>query len=145
MLFILGLPVGQIVLFCWAIGHDPVGLKVAVANYEQTQANFSLLECPSFPGCNYSMLSCRYLENLKNKSINLQFYQTEDEAREEVSHGRAWASLVFAHNYSEAVVERSENLRNIKDWTLEAATVGVSMDMSSELLAQSTDYDLKLT
>ncbi|KAL1396672.1 hypothetical protein pipiens_010361 [Culex pipiens pipiens] len=143
MLFILGLPVGQIVLFCWAIGHDPVGLKVAVANYEQTQANFSLMECPSFPGCNYTMLSCRYLENLKNKSIDVQFYQTEDEAREEVSHGRAWASLVFAHNYSEAVVERSENLRNIKDWTLEAATVGVSMDMSNQQIGTLLFRDIQ--
>ena len=34
MLFIIGLPVMQIILFCYAIGHDPKGLKIAVANYE---------------------------------------------------------------------------------------------------------------
>lgn len=69
MAFIIGLPVAQIILFCWAVGHDPVGLRVAVTNYELQQANLSINECPSYPGCNYSLLSCRYLENLKNRSV----------------------------------------------------------------------------
>lgn len=34
MLFIFALPVMQVILFCLAIGRDPTGLKVAVANME---------------------------------------------------------------------------------------------------------------
>lgn len=34
MLFIFALPVMQVILFCLAIGRDPTGLKLAVANME---------------------------------------------------------------------------------------------------------------
>lgn len=71
MAFIIGLPVAQIILFCWAIGHDPVGLKLAVANYELEEAGYSFQDCPVYPGCNYSLLSCRYMEFLKNRSVVL--------------------------------------------------------------------------
>lgn len=69
MMFILGLPVIQIVLFCYAIGHDPVGLKLAVANHELSEQMISQQFCPVGIGCNQTMLSCRYLDMLvKNKS-----------------------------------------------------------------------------
>lgn len=71
MAFIIGLPVGQIILFCWAIGHDPVGLRVAVTNHELEMANLSYAECPTYTGCNYTLLSCRYLENLKNRNVDV--------------------------------------------------------------------------
>ena len=70
MAFIIGLPCLQIILFCWAIGHDPTGLKLAVANYELNNGSFSAEQnCPVFSGCNHTMLSCRYLEKLKLKNI----------------------------------------------------------------------------
>lgn len=34
MLFIFALPVMQVILFCLAIGREPTGLKLAVANME---------------------------------------------------------------------------------------------------------------
>lgn len=34
MLFIFALPVMQVILFCLAIGRDPTGLKLAIANME---------------------------------------------------------------------------------------------------------------
>lgn len=34
MLFIFALPVMQVILFCLAIGRDPNGLKLAIANME---------------------------------------------------------------------------------------------------------------
>lgn len=70
MLFIVGLPVVQILLFCYAIGHDPTGLKVAVANHEMTEEMIMQQFCPVHTGCNRTMLSCRYLDMLvKNKSM----------------------------------------------------------------------------
>lgn len=67
MLFIIGLPCLQIILFCWAIGHDPTGLKLAIANYEQNTTDPT--SCPISTGCNYTMLSCRYLDILQKKNI----------------------------------------------------------------------------
>lgn len=72
MCFIIGLPVIQIILFSWAIGHDPTGLRVAVANYELDSQDTIQQLCPVTKGCNYTNLSCRYLEFLKNnKSMQL--------------------------------------------------------------------------
>lgn len=34
MLFIFALPVMQVILFCLAIGREPTGLKIAIANME---------------------------------------------------------------------------------------------------------------
>lgn len=44
MAFIIGLPCLQIILFCWAIGHDPKGLKLAVSDHELRRNN--LTDCP---------------------------------------------------------------------------------------------------
>lgn len=70
MLFIVGLPVVQIILFCFAIGHDPKGLQIAVSNHELTADMAENQYCPIEFGCNQTYLSCRYLNMLKNnKSV----------------------------------------------------------------------------
>jgi hypothetical protein len=80
MAFIIGLPVAQIILFCLAIGHDPTGLSIAVANHELSENQLAQQDCPIYNGCNYTMLSCRYLEFLKNRSVTVvsfNFYDNE--------------------------------------------------------------------
>ncbi|XP_058824504.1 ABC transporter G family member 20 [Topomyia yanbarensis] len=144
MAFIIGLPVGQIVLFCWAIGHDPVGLKVAVANYELEQANLSATAgCPVTLGCNHTLLSCRYLASLRNRSVDIEMYESEAEAIEQVNRGKAWASMVFAHNYSEALYQRSENIRKVHEWTLDMSSIMVSMDMSNQQIGTLLYRDIQ--
>jgi len=69
MAFIIGLPVAQIILFCMAIGHDPTGLPIAVTNHELSGNLLAQQSCPTYAGCNYTLLSCRYLEVLKNRSV----------------------------------------------------------------------------
>lgn len=71
MAFIIGLPCLQIILFCWAIGHDPTGLKIAVANLELNGTATGDDACPLYEGCNYTLLSCRYLNVLKRKNVIL--------------------------------------------------------------------------
>lgn len=71
MAFIIGLPVAQIILFCLAIGHDPTGLSIAVANHELSDKHLAQQDCPIYAGCNFTMLSCRYLDYLKNRSVTI--------------------------------------------------------------------------
>lgn len=66
MLFIVGLPVSQIVLFALSIGHDPKGLPIAVKNYELDTINDG---CHYIPGCNNTRLSCRYIKQLEDRSM----------------------------------------------------------------------------
>lgn len=78
MAFMLGLPVGQIILFCTAIGRDPVGLTLAVTNHELSNDQFSHNECPVVDECYASydasedrytpLMSCWYLDFLKKRN-----------------------------------------------------------------------------
>lgn len=60
MMFIVGLPVAQIVLFCLSVGKDPYGLHLAVVNHETTNRS-----CPPTGGCDLTHLSCQYLHQIE--------------------------------------------------------------------------------
>lgn len=67
MLFITGLPVVQIILFCLTIGHDPKGLHLAYVNDE---LNFTT-DCVPVEGCSYDLLSCQFLDSVRLREIIL--------------------------------------------------------------------------
>lgn len=68
MLFVAGLPVVECVLFCLVIGHDPVGLKLAVVNEELMGSPM----CPTESRSGSSeMLGCRFLKQLENRQLQL--------------------------------------------------------------------------
>ena len=143
MAFIIGLPVMQIILFCLAVGHDPVGLKLVVSNHELDESFVGMQECPVYNGCNYTYLSCRYLEFLKNRSVVIQHVNTDSEALDQVQRGKAWGALVFASNYSDALVERTEAGRDIEEWNLEASDMAVTMDMSDQQIGTLLFRDIQ--
>lgn len=68
LLFLIGLPMVQVILFCVAIGKDPVNLNIAVTNHELNTTNES---CEFIKGCNASKLSCNYISYLKKKQLNM--------------------------------------------------------------------------
>lgn len=49
-----------------------------------------------------------------------------------VRRGKAWGSLVFQSNYSDSLVERTENARFTDDATVESSDLDVRLDMSSK-------------
>lgn len=123
MLFIFALPVMQVILFCLAIGRDPTGLKVAVANMEMngtvSKTNTSILiivikllsiqqtECHYEKGCHLDKqsLSCRYLDHL-NDSIEKEYYSSPELAIQAVKDGNAWGAIYFTENFTDALVAR---------------------------------------
>uniref|UniRef100_A0A6M2DJ84 Putative lipid exporter abca1 n=1 Tax=Xenopsylla cheopis TaxID=163159 RepID=A0A6M2DJ84_XENCH len=149
MAFIIGLPVAQIVLFCLSIGHDPVGLHMAVFNGELNttlwgdEARTDPSSCPVTRGCNQTLLSCRYLSHLRDRKAELEFYADEDLALEAVRRGKVWGSIVFAHNYTESLVERMEQGRNAPDDILAAADIDVTMDMSNQQIGTLLYRDIQ--
>ncbi|XP_037955428.1 ABC transporter G family member 20-like [Teleopsis dalmanni] len=144
MTFIIGLPVMQIILFCYAIGHDPVGLKIAVSNHEMSNEMIFQQSCPIIAGCNHTMLSCRYLGMLiQNKSMNVKYLNSDEEAIEEVRRGRAWGVLTFSKNYSMALVERIENGRYADNITIENSNLDVQLDMSNQQISTLLYRDLQ--
>lgn len=131
MLFIIALPVAQIIIFCLSIGKDPVGLKLAIVNNE---LNSSMQTCIPTIGCDWSLLSCRYLQHLEKKTINLLPHDNEDEARNAVKKGWAWGAITFPSNYSDALKARIDYGRNAEEWDVEFSEMLVVLDMSSKPL-----------
>ncbi|XP_058807802.1 ABC transporter G family member 23 [Phymastichus coffea] len=135
MLFIIGLPVVQIILFCLSIGHDPTGLKLAIVNNE---LNNSMDPCTP----DISMLSCWFLDHLKARQVVYLPYDYEEDAYGAVEKGWAWAAITFPSNYTEALMLRIMNGAEIDDMTIEDADMRVVMDMSNQQIGQLLQRDL---
>lgn len=143
MAFIFGLPVAQIILFCISIGKDPVGLRLAIVNNE---LNSSADQCIPSVGCDWSLLSCRYLQHLQKRTVVFLPCNSEEEGRDAVKKGMAWATLTFPSNYSASLMARIDDGRNAADWDVEYAEFQVTMDMSSKsMLNFKCNMDLKIT
>nr|XP_050869462.1 ABC transporter G family member 20 [Vespula vulgaris] len=133
MAFIIGLPVIQIVLFCISIGKDPIGLKIAIVNNELKNSTDI---CVPTISCDTSQLSCRFLDHLKNKSLVFLPYETEEEAEYAVQRGWAWGAISFPANYSEALIARIKDGKDVHDWDLVYSAMDIVMDMSNQQIGQ---------
>jgi len=127
MAFIVGLPVVQIVLFCYSIGRPLVGLHLAVVNNEL--ANYSD-PCTFNSSCNFENLSCRYLSILSKYDIVKVPFPDEADAKEAVNRGHAWAALSFPKNYSESLHLRLQDGKDASNATIEFSNLNVWMDAS---------------
>lgn len=67
MLFIFVLPAIQVILFCLAVGREPLDMKFGVINHEVPE--FGICHGPE--GCTTMNLSCRYLDTLPPASVRL--------------------------------------------------------------------------
>lgn len=121
MLFIFALPVMQVILFCLAIGRDPTGLKLAVANMEmngtvrlpskakiersEMTMRFYFQDCFYEKGCHFTGLSCRYLDHL-NSSILKEYYPDPESAIQAVRDGNAWGAIYFTENFTDSLLAR---------------------------------------
>lgn len=139
MLFIIGLPVAQIILFCLSIGKDPVGLQIGIVNNE---LNSSMQPCIPTTGCNWSLLSCRYLQYLEKKNINLLPFENDNEAKNAVTNGWTWGAITFPSNYSDALMARIDYGRNAEKWDIEFAEMKIVLDMSNQQIGQLLQRDL---
>lgn len=129
MLFIIGLPVVQIILFCLSIGKDPVGLRLAIVNNE---LNSSMEECIPTIGCNLTLLSCRFLQHLEKRKVVYIPYETDEEAIHAVEKGWAWGTINFPGNYSASLMERIDYGKDADEFSIMYADMHVTMDMSSK-------------
>lgn len=61
-----------------------------------------------------------------------QMFDSDEAAYEEVRRGRAWGSLIFSPNFTEAMSHRVEFGANVDNISIDASEVEVKMDMSSK-------------
>nr|CAD7450908.1 unnamed protein product [Timema bartmani]CAD7464386.1 unnamed protein product [Timema tahoe] len=129
MLFIFALPVMQVILFCLAIGRDPSGLHLGIVNHE---LNSTGQYCPVMGNCSFQLLSCQYLQYLKNSTIIKDYYDTTENALDAVRSGNAWGVLYFTENFTDALVARMGLGQYADEETLDQSEIRVWLDMSSK-------------
>nr|WAB24462.1 ATP-binding cassette sub-family H member 1 [Henosepilachna vigintioctopunctata] len=144
MLFIFALPVMQVILFCLAIGRDPTGLKLAIVNHEQNYTNMSYQQCNFDGGCKFGNLSCRYLNQINNSTIEKVYYPDTDTAKEAVRSGDAWGALYFTENFTDALVARMALGKDADEETLDQSEIRVWLDMSNQQIGVILQRDLQL-
>ncbi|CAG2053672.1 unnamed protein product [Timema podura] len=143
MVFIFGLPVFQVILFCLAVGRDPYGLKLAIVNHDM---NFTLQECSdivSSGNCSFQALSCHYLRHLKDPTIIKEFFPTQESANEAVRRGKAWGTLYFTENFTDAMVARIHLQEYTDEETLDQSGIKVWLDMSNQQIGLMLMSDLR--
>lgn len=138
MLFIIGLPVFQAILFCMSIGHDPKGLHLSVVNYELETGE----KCSHIPGCDAAKLSCNYLSYLEDKTFVLNYFGTLAEAKHAVAEGDTWAAIMFRKNFSESLRGRLNGGRSATDVDVANSEVDVFQDISNESIGTFLKRDM---
>lgn len=128
MMFIIALPMTQIILFCLSIGHDPKNLSVSVINDELELGE----KCQQAMACNSTRLSCSYIDHLEKMSFNIKYYASLEAAKEEVFLGNSWAALLFKGNFSDCIRARLAGGRGISDDDVYGSEVDVYQDISSK-------------
>ncbi|KAL1445883.1 hypothetical protein WDU94_003554, partial [Cyamophila willieti] len=142
MCFLLLLPLVQCILFCVCIGRDPRGLKLGVVNHE---FEGGLKRCNEYPlsGCNLSFpLSCRYVENIRKKTIVINEFPDIESAKVAVRHNRVWGLIYFAQNYTEALIERISERDKASKMAMELSDVQIYQDMSNQYIGNMMRRDL---
>ncbi|XP_053619421.1 ABC transporter G family member 23 isoform X2 [Plodia interpunctella] len=147
--FIIGLPVMQMILFCIAIGHYPVGLPLAVVNYE-TNNSMALCDydknvCPQDKETyewNITFFSCQYLDHLKLRQDNLVYFPTEQEAMKAARKGKARAVLIIPSNFTTCLQDRMTDPRHTDNFTIDNSMITVHIDDTDKQVEWMLTRDL---
>ncbi|XP_022918128.1 ABC transporter G family member 20 [Onthophagus taurus] len=138
MLFIIVLPIAQIILFCLSIGHDPTFLNLSVVNYELNEGE----KCYKTHECNSTRLSCNFLDYLENRTLILSYFDTLEKAQDEVRAGNSWAAVHFRHNFSDAIRARLNDGRSLSEANVISSEVDVYQDISNQNIGSFLKRDL---
>ncbi|KAH9634890.1 hypothetical protein HF086_017189 [Spodoptera exigua] len=132
--FLLGLPVSQMIFFCVAIGHYPVGLPIAVVNYEVNSTDalcdYNKNVCPQDPNTyewNLTRFSCEYLDFLSKRQSNLILYPTKEIAMNEARHDKQ-VEWMLSRDIQLAFMEATEHLAKICDLPARIMSIPVTFN-----------------
>ncbi|KAF2897638.1 hypothetical protein ILUMI_08550 [Ignelater luminosus] len=128
---VIMIPVIQIPIIYYAVGHDPVDLNVAVTNYETNNT----IACNQTMSCFSDQLSCVYLGYLERRALNLIYFDSQDDARESVFRSKNYASIVVQHNFSSALRNRIDKWQKTTPWDMTSSEIDVFRDLSDKHIA----------
>ncbi|KAJ1524812.1 hypothetical protein ONE63_009683 [Megalurothrips usitatus] len=121
--------------FCWSIGRDPKELPMGIVNEE---SNCTGPADAQWGGTcsNNTHLSCIYIDMISRKDVDFDYYNTLEEAEDEVRNGKSWGVLHFRHNFSQSMFARIDDGRYTSDANVNSSTVDIRMDMTDAMISQ---------
>ena len=102
-----------------------------------------MFDCPIYRGCNYTFLSCRFIDHLKKGKFVFVNYNSSQEAQSKFLHNEIQATLEFSSNYSDALVNRLENAQSTLDEDVEASELFVLVDNSEYWTRQLIEKQIR--
>ncbi|XP_059481223.1 ABC transporter G family member 20-like [Neocloeon triangulifer] len=140
--FLIMFPILQLLIFVYAVGHEPRSLHLAVVNEELSLDNVTKCFELAEPGCDPPNLSCRFLNEINPEHIIPKFYDTWNDSLEAVRTGKVWGAMHIGSNFTEALKERREVWQEVSDELIEDSEIAVSLDMSELPVAQFLSKEL---
>ena len=127
----------QIVLFCICIGREPRGLAIAVYNGDALtpvttplNQSYSQVELINRTMWFYILIFQAFLKLVEDQDLSIVYYDSEESAIDAVRKSKQWTALVFAPNYTNAMIERIRSPMNSTDETVKRATVQEFADLT---------------
>ncbi|CAB3377515.1 Hypothetical predicted protein [Cloeon dipterum] len=140
--FLVMFPILQLLVFVYAVGHEPRSLPLAIVNEELSFDNVTNCVGLAEPGCDPPFLSCRLMNEINPEQIVPQFYLTWNESLDAVKSGKVKGALHIGPNFTEAWKERREVWQEVSDELIDDSEIAVSLDMSELPIAQFLSKEL---
>ncbi|KRT81367.1 hypothetical protein AMK59_5794, partial [Oryctes borbonicus] len=146
--FNLIFPIIEMLAFLSAVGGDIKNIGVGIVNEE-----YSLETCKhyarehtaapfGFVDCNFTKLSCRFLEDVEDSMIDKVYYDDLGNALKDAEHGKIVGVMYFAQNFSESFQTRLEKGNSIDDGSLDTSQIKVWLDMSNRQIGTTIKFKL---
>ena len=143
LLFQIILPILQVILFCYAIGRDPVELKMIVFNEESSCVSWASGCVFPNPGSSHPNLSCIFFDKLDKVTIKqvpsscTGGFECLQQQIQRVERGDAWGVIHVQNNFSQALLGRIGKTESIStsppsERVLNQSTIHIYMDQTNQ-------------
>jgi hypothetical protein len=116
----------------------PKGVKIGIVSSELE--NYSYEDCHivksvwfnSTDECFLNKISCDYIDQLDEESVQKHFYQSFDEAHNDAKKGKIAGFVYFAPNFTESFESRRDSGRFLDDATLNNSEIQIYLDQTNQ-------------
>ncbi|XP_046820334.1 ABC transporter G family member 20-like [Vespa crabro] len=135
ILFSIGFPIIQLLVFHYSFGHDPKDLLIGVINRESNNCDFGKNQgniiYTQNDICDFLDLSCRFLNDINNTTAKKIFYNYLPEMKDDLRKGKLSGMIYFDTNFTHALQRRLMNSRYVEDRDIEMGEIKIWLDMSN--------------
>ncbi|CAL8072610.1 unnamed protein product [Orchesella dallaii] len=133
--FVIWIPVFLVSIMCLALGSDPTHLSIGLVNDEVDHYSVCTNITRVIGECNIENLSCQFLRNIPEDTVDLKIFNTEEDALTAVQEGKTWGFIKFPNEFSSLFWERAATGANVDEATLNGSEIIVRLDESSKQTA----------